>query len=191
MEFGFFDVLFIFIIIIIIITISKKKDNKVLIFGSENFNKVNDLPNKEESAKILDEIKKRLQILIDYCNKTETNETNDLDSLNARFDPNNIQEADIDDDGTSFTIDKGKELHLCLRDKTTFEHHDINTLMFVAIHELSHIMSTSYGHNNEFADNFVYLLNKAVEAGVYTKVNYKENNKKFCGIVIDSSPLFN
>ena len=35
--------------------------------------------------------------------------------------------------------------------------------MFVIIHELSHIMSKSIGHNSEFYDNFKFLLKEAVE----------------------------
>jgi len=186
------EILITVLIIFILYFIKQKQDNTVTIFGFEQFHKVNDLPDKEHSAKLLEEIKNRLTRLIEHCNDTAKSkeEEKEIEPLNDRFKVDNVQEANIYDEGTSFTIDKGKELHLCLRDKDTFQHHDINTLMFVAIHELAHVMSISYGHNNEFSENFVYLLKKASEIGVYTPIDYKTNNKNFCGIVIDANPLF-
>ena len=38
---------------------------------------------------------------------------------------------------------------------------DEHTLMFVSIHELSHVMTKSIGHKQEFWDNFKYLLTGA------------------------------
>ena len=187
-----FDVLFLILVVIALFSVTQKSNNQVTILGFESFNKVNNLPNKEQSAKLLEEIKHRLQKLIKYCNLTakSNEEKKEISPLNKRFEPDNIREADIYDSGTSFTLDKGKEVHLCLRNKDTLQHHDINTLMFVAIHELAHVMSISYGHNGEFAENFTYLLKKASEARLYNPVDYRTNNKHFCGIVIDSSPLF-
>ena len=165
-----------------------RSDSRVYLPGKEGYHKVNDIPGKEESVKLLEEISDRLVKLIRCC-KTKQN-GKDMSLVEQRFDPKNVQETKQNEAGTSFTIDKGKELHLCLRDKRTNQHHDINTLMFVAIHELAHVMSVSYGHNSEFASNFKYLLQNAVECGVYSPVDYKANKKEFCGMTIDSSPLF-
>ena len=38
---------------------------------------------------------------------------------------------------------------------------DENTLTFVAIHELAHIATKSIGHNDEFWNNFKFLLEEA------------------------------
>lgn len=154
-----------------------------------NVHIVADLPNKHKSAAVLSEIKRRLAYLVRYCIKRHP-ENKDIMLLKKRFRPENVQETSIHDSGTSYTIDKGSELHLCLRDKNNHQLHDINLLMFVAIHELAHIMSTSYGHNDEFAKNFVFLLERAVEANVYIPENYKVNSKKFCGITVNNNPLF-
>ena len=146
-------------------------------------------PNKQRSANLLGEIKSRMKILIDHCDKYYGDQEN-VKNLVTRFDPNNIQETSLYDSGTSYTVDKGKELRLCLRDKRDLQHHDINTLMFVGIHELAHIMSNSYGHNEEFTRNFKFLLEKAVTSGVYKAQDYQRKPVKFCGIEITSSPLF-
>ena len=150
---------------------------------------VADLPDKKQSAELLAEIKRRLIRLIEYCMKTYPN-NDDVKLLKSRFQPDNVQETALNDSGTSYTIDKGSELHLCLRDKKTLKLHDINILMFVAIHELAHMMSTSYGHNREFSRNFTFLLEKAAESNVYVPENYKQNSRRFCGIEVNNSPLF-
>ena len=146
-------------------------------------------PNKQRSVNLLGEIKRRIKRLINQCD-TYYGDKENVRNLRERFDPNNIQETSLYDSGTSYTVDKGKELRLCLRDKKTLQHHDINTLMFVSIHELAHIMSNSYGHNEEFTRNFKFLLEQAVASGVYKAEDYERKPAKFCGIEITSSPLF-
>ena len=44
--------------------------------------------------------------------------------------------------------------------------------MFVAIHELSHVMTKSIGHKQEFWDNFKFLLENAKEAKIHDPQNY-------------------
>lgn len=147
-------------------------------------------PNQEESVRLLAEIKSRLKYLINYCIENYPNNKN-VKLLKKRFKPENVQEASLFESGTSYTLDKGKELHLCLRSKKhNFQHHDINTLMFVAIHELSHIMSVSYGHNSEFSENFKFLLEKAVECNLYVPTDYARNPIEFCGVTVETSPLY-
>ena len=43
----------------------------------------------------------------------------------------------------------------------------METLTFVAIHELSHVMSIDIGHGDEFWTNFKFLLENAEDAGIY------------------------
>jgi len=50
-------------------------------------------------------------------------------------------------DYTSYTQNKGEKVSFCMRQKDgSDELVDINTLMFVALHEMGHIMSVSVGH---------------------------------------------
>ena len=65
----------------------------------------------------------------------------------------------------------------------------MNTIMFVAIHELAHVMTKSVGHTEEFWDNMRYLLKKGIKIGVYTKVDYRKNPVKYCGLMITSTVL--
>jgi len=67
---------------------------------------------------------------------------------------------------------------------------DPNTLMFVAIHELSHIATKSIGHKDEFWENFKFLLTESSKIGVYKQVDYKKNPKRYCGTEINDNPYF-
>lgn len=157
--------------------------------SDEKFHLVRDMPDKEQAAEMLAEIKRRLKLLINYC-ITNFPSNPDVQLMKQRFKTQNIQETDLSDSGTSYTIDKGKELHLCLRNKEDARLHQINILMFVSIHELAHIKSTSYGHNNEFGKNFVFLLKQASKIGIYKPVDYSKNPVKFCGMDVNDSPIF-
>ena len=66
---------------------------------------------------------------------------------------------------------------------------DINTLTFVAIHEMGHLASESIGHKQEFWDNFEFLLKEAISIGLYEKVEYSKHPKSYCGIQITDSPV--
>ena len=67
---------------------------------------------------------------------------------------------------------------------------DINTLTFVALHELTHLMTTSIGQKKEFWDNFKFMLENATEDGIYDAVDYAKSPSEYCGLTIDSNPLF-
>ena len=67
---------------------------------------------------------------------------------------------------------------------------DEHTLMFVSIHELSHIMTKSIGHKQEFWDNFKFLLENAKDAGIHNPEDYKRAPKKYCGMKIQDNPYF-
>jgi len=101
-----------------------------------------------------------------------------------------IQEAP-NDDGSSYTINKGDLVAICLRHKKS-DHpfHDNNTLLFVMIHEMSHIASISEGHNSEFVKNFKWLLQQAKSLGYYEPVNYKKSPITYCGVNVTNNPYF-
>ena len=84
-----------------------------------------------------------------------------------------------------------QKLAFCLEtEKNSDNLIDINTLTFVALHELAHIASTSVGHNDEFWNNFKFLLERAEIIGIYQPVDYKKKPKKYCGITIHDNPLY-
>jgi hypothetical protein len=94
---------------------------------------------------------------------------------------------------TSYTENK-RTLILCLRRKTPNaagenELHDVNTIMFVMLHELSHMMNNTWDHGEDFWILFKFILLNAVEAGIYQSVNYKKYPINYCGLVLEYNPL--
>jgi len=101
-----------------------------------------------------------------------------------------IEEAP-NDEGSSYTINKGDLVALCLRHKKDgHPFHDYNTLLFVIIHEMSHIASISEGHNSEFITNFKWLLKEAKTFGYYEPVNYQNSPITYCGVKVTNNPFF-
>jgi hypothetical protein len=166
-------------------------DNNLVYLKSptdEDFHLVQNLPNKMKAADIMADIKDRIELLLKYLKKNYPKDPR-IQRLFKRYDEDNIQETNLNDKGTSYSIDKGEQVNLCLRDKKTQNLHRINILMFVTLHELAHIMSKSYGHNEEHHKNFKFLLINAIKIGIYNDVNYSQNKTNFCGMVVDNSPL--
>lgn len=95
---------------------------------------------------------------------------------------------------TSYTENK-ERLVLCLRKKeknANGEHelHDINTIMFVVLHELTHMMHDQWGHSVGFWVLFKFVLLNAVEAGVYYPINYADHPIKYCGLLLTYNPIY-
>ena len=77
-----------------------------------------------------------------------------ISRLRDSFDPDHITENIPGSMYVAYSVNKGDELSICIREKDTEAFLDSNTVTFVAIHELAHIMSESTGHTEEFWDNF-------------------------------------
>jgi hypothetical protein len=62
-------------------------------------------------------------------------------------------------------------------------------MMFVVLHELAHLSTESIGHTDEFWNNFRWILEEAINIGIYVKQDFKTENVEYCGMTITSSPL--
>jgi predicted metal-dependent hydrolase len=107
-----------------------------------------------------------------------------------KFNPDKISEGSNHSEHTSFSINKGEKIVFCLRSKDDKNKLvDLNTMMFVALHELAHVCTESVGHEPEFWDNFRWLLHEAINIGVYKEQDFKSKPVPYCGINITESPL--
>jgi hypothetical protein len=107
------------------------------------------------------------------------------------FDPKTISETLPTSELTAYSENKGEKLAFCLN--TTKEGNrliDLNTLTFVALHELSHIATESVGHKQEFWQNFKWVLQNAKEAGIYDPIDYKKSPQQYCGMKINDNPYY-
>lgn len=80
----------------------------------------------------------------------------------------------------SFTENK-KKMFICLKNKKG-EYYDYNTLIYITLHELSHVLTSTYkdSHGEEFTDKFRYLLKSAKDRNLYD--DEKPIKYDFCGI---------
>jgi hypothetical protein len=70
------------------------------------------------------------------------------------------------EDNESYTINK-KVIHLCTKDPRNGRYYDKNTLMFVVLHELAHVLCSDVGHTDSFSVINQALLDHAVKCGFY------------------------
>jgi hypothetical protein len=90
-----------------------------------------------------------------------------------------------DEKYTSYTVNKGEKIYFCLRSKVLNEIHDMNTLLYVVIHEMSHIACPEYGHTPLFYSIFRFLLRIGIDIGIYKDVDYRYNPANYCGMTIN------
>lgn len=98
-----------------------------------------------------------------------------------------IYETDPESNLTSYSVNKGEELSFCLKSKKTDTIHDINLLMYVAIHEMAHIACPEIGHGTLFKKIFRKLAEEAINIGIYKKVNFSDTPVEYCGMILSSS----
>jgi predicted metal-dependent hydrolase len=109
--------------------------------------------------------------------------------LKSRFNPYKISESSPTSEYTSYSVNKGEKIVFCLRSKDDQRLHDINTITFVALHELAHLMTESIGHTQEFWDNFRFILKNAIQKGHYNYQDFQSKPIRYCGTNITDSPL--
>jgi hypothetical protein len=141
------------------------------------------LPDKQEAAELLKEIDIRIVKLIDYmcANKHDMGIY-----LKKKYNSNSLSEGTLDHKYTTYTVNKGEQIVFCLRDRGSEKLHKLNMIMFVALHELSHISSKSEGHTDEFRKNFIELLKIATKIGIYSNERFSSNPQTYCGTIINN-----
>lgn len=149
---------------------------------------VQELPNNQIAADKLAKIELFISDFLSHLNNNYPDDERTI-RLNKRLDRLNIQESEIDDNTTSYTVNKGEIISVCVRNKDNDTFHEYQLLLFVIIHELAHVASTSFGHNDEFNENFIWLLNEATNVG-YQPQNYNENPVRYCGLDVKNNPLY-
>lgn len=154
---------------------------------------VRDLPDKKEAGKLLGNIVTNLQKLVDHLVKEKNNvsaSNEDIERLKENFRPDAISESSPGNSYTSYSINKGEKIVFCLRSKKNGNKlMDLNTMMFVAIHEMAHLMTKEIGHPPVFWENMKFLLKHAIQIGIYKKQSFSKNPVDYCGMTITDTPL--
>ena len=192
----------IIILIIVFIIFFKLMYSKMTYIKSDIDNKyylVRDLPDKQIACNMLASIKNDILILVNYLYNNKDDKYKDyklnIERLKDRVYNVNISENTGNNSDTSYSINKGEELFLCLRSKKHFnEFHDRNLIFYVVLHEISHIASPFYepefkGHGPEFKRVFKFLTMVALDLGKYNKIDFDKKPEEYCGIYITDSIL--
>ena len=144
----------------------------------------------ELAANLLAEVTKKMKDMVSYMKTKHPDDPRTI-RLVEGFNPKKISETLPTSELTAYSENKGEKLAFCLNtSKDGNKLIDLNTLTFVALHELSHIMTESVGHKQEFWQNFKYLLQNAKEAGIYEPIDYKKKPKQYCGMAINVNPYY-
>ena len=101
-----------------------------------------------------------------------------------------IYENSNQSDLTSYSVNKGEEIVFCLKSRKTNENHEIDLLMYVAVHELGHLACPEIGHTPLFNQIFKFLLEEAIKLDLYKVTKYSETPTEYCGMVITSNILY-
>lgn len=145
--------------------------------------------NTQLSADLLSQATVNMQKLSDHL-KENFSDNPAVKRLNAGFNAKKISEILPNSELTAYTENKSK-MSFCLTEKKEgTKLIDLNTLTFVAIHEMSHIATKSIGHKQEFWDNFKFFLAESQKINIYKPVDYKKDNKEFCSLVIKDNPIY-
>ena len=145
----------------------------------------------QEAADMLAKVNGKCKNLVDYVDEKYGDKEN-VKRLVKGYNPKKISETLPTSEYTAYSENKGEKLAFCLNKKKKGQSNmiDEHTLMFVAIHELSHIATKSIGHKKEFWDNFKFLLENAKEAGIHSPTDYKKKPVEYCGMDIKDNPYY-
>jgi hypothetical protein len=194
MDIGY--IILAIIIITLVLLFNRSTKSEVSYVKSPFDNKyylVRNLEDKEEAAYMLSILKEKIFVFKDHLN-TIKNEYPDyapyIDQLNKRINNVVISENSPTDIYTSYSVNKGDEIVLCLRHrKGNFKLHDLNTVTYVVLHEMSHVACPQKDHTDLFKKIFTFFLSQADKTGIYKPINYSLHPKEYCGMTISENLL--
>lgn len=158
-----------------------------------NMYQVRDMPDKQEAADLLARVRQRMQKLYNYLIATYP-EKLQVKQLKQNFkpDPSRISESTPDAEHTSYSVNKGESVHFCLRQRQGNNESLVkeNIMVFVALHEMAHMVTPTIGHGPDFWNNFGWLLKIAEDQGIYTYEDFSAHPVSYCGVKITDSPKY-
>tara|TARA_B110000879_G_C11182879_1_gene519470 strand:- start:5640 stop:6239 length:600 start_codon:yes stop_codon:yes gene_type:complete len=145
----------------------------------------------QDAADLLAKVTDKCKELVDYVYNKFPDKEN-VKRLHDGFNPKKVMETLPTSKFTAYSENKGEKIAFCLNKQKNENEHliDESTLTFVAIHELSHVMTLSVGHKSEFWENFKFLLEQAKDAGIHNPVDYKKEPSEYCGMKIHDNPYY-
>ena len=132
----------------------------------------------------------KLKKLIAYLKKNEMDKA-PVKRLVENYNPDQIVEILPTSQYTAYAENKGEKIALCAtKQKHAGKIIDENTLMFVVLHELAHIMTVTINHTSEFWKNFKDIIIYAKKVNIYEPKDYSVSNVTYCGMNIEHNPYY-
>jgi predicted metal-dependent hydrolase len=182
-------IVFFLTILILFLIAQKINQNKDIIGVVSKIDKreylVRKLPDSQQSS---DKLAILNQNVIRLLQHIKNEERSGVKYLVNRYNPDKLSETALGAKYTSYSVNKGESIAMCLREPNN-SFIDMNTVHFVIIHELAHVMTSEVGHTKLFWENMGYLLRKASEIGIYKYYDYGAKPIRYCGVTIDSTPF--
>lgn len=151
---------------------------------------VRDRSKLELAADKLAQVTKNMNAVVNHCKEKYPNREN-IKRLVDGYNPQKICETLPTSKYTAYSENKGEKLAFCLdTEKKNGQLIDLNTLTYVALHELAHVASKSVGHTEEFWNNFKFLIIEADSINVYKPIDYKNKPVRYCGMEIKDNPFY-
>lgn len=168
-----------------LVSVRSTVDNKIY--------RVRDMKDKQQAADLLARVRLRMKKLYIHLQTTYPDKPQ-VKRLLQRFqvDPERLLESTPDSEHSSYSVNKGEQVHLCLRQRQGADESLVNenVMVFVSIHEMAHVITDSIGHEPEFWNNFGWLLKEAEKIGVYQYQDFKAHPVRYCGTSITDSPRY-
>lgn len=191
-EYGYLIIAFIIVMLIFLmlflyaILFNKTRDRYTQLFVVARF------PNKNKAGVVLYNLNNFGSKLLDGMDKRYQKPQAKvvIGRLLHKYDPDILEENDPKNPFEHKTYTTNfRAITMCIRKKNG-EFYDSKTLLFVFMHELSHIGSLEREHNSEFWRTFKFLLTASYELGLYRPVDYSKRAIEYCGIPVNHSPFF-
>jgi hypothetical protein len=187
---SWFEISLVLIVAILFISYGARRSADVAVVRSSVDNEVyviQNMPDKQDAADLLARLCKVIKSLVKHM-QGKYPDNKDARRLARNFDPRNVSETGRGETYTSYTVNKGERLVFCLRERNKKNRlHELNLLVYVAIHELAHLMTQEVGHTRKFWENNKLLLNEAIALKLYRRVDFDAHPVEYCGIPIATS----
>lgn len=157
-------------------------DDRIKVLADDgNYYTVRNTKKSKETANTLARLNAKVkEFLALLQQKGDDSQSPMISRLVQRYNPDTLNEGKIDKELTSYTINKGESITLCVRSRDSHDNlYNDNVLFGVLLHELAHVGSVTVDHNAEFIRNFNYLLQKASEWNMFTRITKQFD---YCGI---------
>ena len=132
----------------------------------------------------------KLKKLMKYLKENEMDKA-PIKRLIEKYNPDKIVEILPTSEYTAYSENKGEKIALCAtKQRDGGKMIDPNTLMFVVLHELAHIMTVTINHTPEFWQNFKDIISYAKKVNIYVPKDYSVNQVTYCGMNIEHNPYY-